>query len=387
MKLLQNYLRKQSFGPLVVTLSSLALLAILTQSLSTLDLIVENRQSAATFFYITILAIPQLVAIILPLAVFIAVLYAINRLSTDSELVVAKASGFSSWDISSPIIRLAVLAAIAHLIINIAVQPYSFRQMRAELLKVKTDLASQVIRAGEFTSPTPGLNLYSRTISSNGALEDVIIHDSRDPDKVQTYASETGQISKVNSSARLSLFNGDIQEIVADDQLDIIRFETYTIDLSDIIAVDTVLRLKKSDRYLHELLRPNIREFSTEKLRSSYIAEGHARLASPLYSLVLALLALAFLVRGELQRTGYGRKIAICASIGFIVRLIGFAIESAAEGLAILNIFQYIFPLSLILICYIYLMKPGRVIKPKFLRSRKNDAAFSDTHLGKPQSP
>ena len=79
MTLIQNYLRKQSFWPLVLTLSALALLAILTQSLSTLDLIVENRQSAATFFFITLLAIPQLVAIILPLAVFIAVLYAINR--------------------------------------------------------------------------------------------------------------------------------------------------------------------------------------------------------------------------------------------------------------------------------------------------------------------
>jgi lipopolysaccharide export system permease protein len=196
---------------------------------------------------------------------------------------------------------------MAHLIINIAVQPYAFRQMRAELLKVKTDLASQVVRAGEFNSPTPGLTLYSRLISPNGVLTDVIIHDSRNPDQVQTYQSKTGQISKTDGSVQLSLFDGTIQEIVENGQLDLISFETYAIDLSEIIALDTVLRLKKTDRYLHELLRPDLREVSTQSRRDSFIAEGHSRLASPLYCIALALLALAFLIRGEMQRTGYSQ--------------------------------------------------------------------------------
>jgi len=377
MTLLQNYLRKQGFWPLVLTLSALALLAILTQSLSTLDLIVENRQSALTFFYITLLAVPQLIAIILPLAVFIAVLYAINRLNTDSELIVAKASGLSPWKMSTPIIRLALLAAIVHLAINIAVQPYAFRLMRAKLLEVKTDIASQVVRAGEFNTPTPGLTLYSRTISPAGELTDVIIHDSRNPDKVQTYQSQKGQISKSEIAAQLSLYDGSIQEIVKDGQLDLILFETYTIDLSDIIVVDTVLRLKKSDRYLHELLFPNPREFSTPERRKSFIAEGHARLASPIYCLALALLALAFLIRGELQRTGYSRKIAICAVLGFSARLIGFAIEAGAESNSTLNLLQYLFPIGLCLICFIFLIQPGRVRTPSFLRPKPDKHVFS----------
>lgn len=376
MTLLQNYLRQQGFWPLVLTLSSLATLAILTQSLSTLELIVENRQSAATFFYITILAIPQLIAIILPLAVFIAVLYTINRLNMDSELVVAKASGFSAWNISTPLIRLAVLAAIVHLIINIAVQPYAFRQMRAELLKVKTDLASQVVRAGEFNTPSNGLTIYSKTISPNGQLDDVIIHDSRDPDLIQTFASKTGQIYKTETTASLNLFDGNIQKIVANDELDLVEFQTYTIDLSEVVAFDTVLRLKKSDRYLHELLYPNKREFSSEKTYFSYKAEGHARLASPLYNIALAILALAFLIRGELQRIGYGRKIAVCALMGFIVRLIGFAIESGGESNEAFNIAQYIFPALVIILSAFYLLYPKRMRRRRVIGRNNNDQAF-----------
>lgn len=375
MTLLQKYLQIQSFWPLVLTLASLTMLAILTQSLSTLDLIVENRQSAATFFYITILAIPQLIAVILPIAVFIAVIYSINRLNTDSELVVAKAVGSSAWDISSPIIRLSVMAAIIHLLLNIAVQPYAFRQMRTALLSVKTDLASQVIRPGEFNTPSHGLTIYARTISPSGALQDVIIHDSRDPELVQTYSSITGQISKTETTTRLNLYDGNIQEIVGEGELDLIEFETYSIDLSDIVAFDTVLRLKKSDRYIHELLNPDRRQFSSDKARLSFIAEGNARLASPLYTIALTMIALAFLVRGKLQRVGYGRKIAICAFTGFTARLIGFAVESAAESSFALNYLQYIYPIFVILAALAVLLYPKRIAGLKFIGKKARAAA------------
>ena len=65
MTLLQRYFWSQALWPLLLSLSALASLALLTQSLQTLDIIVENRESAVTFLYITILALPQLIACLL----------------------------------------------------------------------------------------------------------------------------------------------------------------------------------------------------------------------------------------------------------------------------------------------------------------------------------
>jgi len=96
MKLLQRYIFSQAFLPAVLALSALALLALLTQSLQTLDLIVENQQSAATFFLITFLALPQLLSVITPLAVFMASIYTLNRLTNDSELIVANATFYQT---------------------------------------------------------------------------------------------------------------------------------------------------------------------------------------------------------------------------------------------------------------------------------------------------
>jgi len=351
MKLLQRYIFSQAFLPAVLSLSALALLALLTQSLQTLDLIVENRQSAATFFYITFLVLPQLIGIIMPLAVFMAAIYSLNRMTNDSELIVAKANGVSPWAMGTPILRLGVYALILHLLINLLLQPLSFRQMRAEILSVKTDIASQMVQAGRFVTPAPDLTVYTREILPDGNLRDVVIHDGRDADSKSTHIAKTGRLQRSESSTSLILYDGSVQTPLADGGLDVINFETYQLDLSDVVALDNVLRLKSSDRFLHELLRPDSRDYITPKSRREMAAEGHARLAAPLWNMALVLVALAFILRGQHSKLGNGRKIAICAVTGFMLRLIGFAVASSAEGDAALNPVQYAVPLIVILIC------------------------------------
>ena len=360
MTLLQRYLWRQALWPLLIALSALSVLALLTQSLSTIDLIVENRQSAFTFLKVTIMALPQLIAVILPLAVFMAVLYALNRLNVDSELIVAKATGLSPRQIASPILRLATYAMIAHLVFNLLLQPLSFRNMRETLLQVRTDIASQMLRPGEFITPTKGLTVYAREILASGDMADVLIYDERSRVEALTHSARIGRIIREGEQTLLALSDGNIQTLTDNGTLDLIKFERHVIDLSEVMALDPVLRLKTSDRYLHELLRPNDRERSNKKLYRNLTAEGHARLSAPIYNLALALLAVAFLVRGEFQRLGYGRKIAICAVTGFVIRLTGFGLASAAESDASLNAVQYAFPIGVCVICGLYIIGRGR---------------------------
>ena len=361
MNLLQKYIFRQALRPLLIILSSLAGLALLTQSLSTLDLIVENRQSAGTFLYITVLAFPQLIAVILPLAVFMAALYALNRLNVDSELVVTKSVGTGPWSLSSPLIRLATFALILHLLINLLLQPLAFREMRQKLVDIRTDLASQLVVAGQFVTPVPNLTVYAREILPNGQMADVMIRDARGGDEnARTYTSKTGIISRQSQSAILTLDDGTIQQLEENGRLNPITFESYQIDLSSILTIDSNFRLKSDDRFLHELVRPDPREFLDRKTKRNLLSDGHSRLATPLYNIALVLLALAFLIRGEFQKMGYGRRIAFCASLGFLIRLSGFGIQAAASGDPAYNILQYLFPAFVIILCAIYLSQKKR---------------------------
>lgn len=374
MTLLQRYFRSQAFWPLVISLSALATLALLTQSLSTIDLIVENRQSAFVFLKVTVLALPQLVSIIMPLAVFMAMMFALNRLNIDSELIVAKASGMSPVQITSPALRLATAALILHLFINLLLQPLSFRTMRATLLDVRTDIAAQMLRPGEFIHPSTGVTVYAREIRGTGEMVDVLIYDARSAIEPMTHSAKTGQITKFNDRTLLALENGNIQTLTFTGTLELVEFETHTIDLTNIIAMDPVLRLKTSDRYLHELLNPSDRARANKKGYRKMLAEGHARLSAPLYNIALTLLALAFLLRGEYQRMGYGRKLALCATTGFVIRLGGFAITSAAGNDTALNPLQYCLPLLVSLICCAYLFSGRRWTVRPFARKRKKRA-------------
>ena len=66
-----------------------------TQALRQIDLITSKGQTILLFLMMTGLALPSLVAIIAPVALFAGILYTLNKLNGDSELVVMAASGVS----------------------------------------------------------------------------------------------------------------------------------------------------------------------------------------------------------------------------------------------------------------------------------------------------
>ena len=74
----------------------------LTQSLRLLDLVINRGQSAGTFAYLTVLLLPTMLTIIVPIAFFAGTLFALHKLNTDSELVV-RVNGPLSTMIAPPL--------------------------------------------------------------------------------------------------------------------------------------------------------------------------------------------------------------------------------------------------------------------------------------------
>ena len=91
MNLVQRYLFFHVLRMVLIIVGSLTLLALLAQGLSRTDLIVESRQSALTYFYVVALGAPQVIALLTPLALFVATIWALNKIHRDSEIVVAEA--------------------------------------------------------------------------------------------------------------------------------------------------------------------------------------------------------------------------------------------------------------------------------------------------------
>jgi lipopolysaccharide export system permease protein len=346
MRLIDRYLLRQLLGPTVLATVALTAVALLSQSLSALDLIVNQRQSALVFLRITLLAMPQLINMVLPIALFVAALVALNRLHTEQEIVVAFAGGMSRWRVISPALRLACTIAFLALLMNLFVQPAAYRAMREELLQVRTDLASTLVREGEFTEPAPGLTVYAQTVEPNGVFRNLFIHLTKPDGSDTTYMAEQGRIAKLRGQPVLVLQNGSTQEFSQRGVLNYLTFKEYPFELSPLTNSTELVHYKPSDRYLHELFFPDLQQSWEQRNRLSLLAEAHARLATPLYNIAFMAMALSAILGGGFSRTGYARRIAVVAASAAVVRILGFVVQAASEENAWINVLQYAIPIA-----------------------------------------
>src|ERR1700738_3073684 len=90
---LDRHILPQCFGVCIFVTAALSAAICLAQSLRLIDLIVNRGLSIEIFLYLAALILPRFLDIVLPIGVFIAVLFTFNRLTGESELVVMRSAG------------------------------------------------------------------------------------------------------------------------------------------------------------------------------------------------------------------------------------------------------------------------------------------------------
>lgn len=376
MRLIDRYLLRQLVAPTLWAIVAATGLALLSTSLTQLDLIVAGGQNALVFLKATALAMPQLINMVLPVSVFVAALITLNRLQTDQELVVCFAGGMSRWRVIAPALRLAAVLALASLVINLWIQPASHRAMREVLFEVRTNLVSALIREGEFTQPAPGLTVYAQSVDRNGQIRNLFIHRAKDDGGATTYTADTGRLVMKDGEPILRLFRGSTQELSPDGVLNYLTFDDYPFELKQFIRSEERIHYKPSDRYLHELLFADLTQDWEKRNHLKLVAEGHARLATPLYNLTFMGLAVWAILGGTFSRLGYGRRIAIAGGVAAVSRILGFISVSASESEFWLNILQYAIPIGTLAwaLRAVFRQKPSRFVAPS-LRGRRSPVA------------
>src|ERR1700744_193872 len=106
------YLLGQILGPVALLTMLMTCVILLTQSLRLLDLVINRGQSAPTFIYLTLLILPGLLVIIVPIAFFFGTLFTLSRLAGASELVVMSSAGYSQRQLGMPVFVAALLVMV-----------------------------------------------------------------------------------------------------------------------------------------------------------------------------------------------------------------------------------------------------------------------------------
>ena len=99
---IDRYIFRTTLASFALVLVSLTGVIWITQALRGIDLMTSQGQTILTFLGITSLVIPALVLIIAPIALMIAISHTLNKLATDSEIIVMNAAGFSPFRLFRP---------------------------------------------------------------------------------------------------------------------------------------------------------------------------------------------------------------------------------------------------------------------------------------------
>ena len=91
--ILFRYIFRQAAGSVAMIMASLTGVVWIALALKQLNLVTSKGQDAWLFFKMTLLALPNLMALIAPIALLVATIHVLNRLNGDSELIVTTAGG------------------------------------------------------------------------------------------------------------------------------------------------------------------------------------------------------------------------------------------------------------------------------------------------------
>jgi lipopolysaccharide export system permease protein len=349
-----------------ITSSFLFLSVLLTgiiwlgQGLRHIDLLTTNNVSIETYISYVVLLLPKITLLTFPICVFLAILFNLNRLRNDSELIILGTSGKSEKNILiKPIILFSSLMFLVVLFFSLFLTPSSLKELRYKIIEIRSSgIHISLLKEKKFISPTNDFTIFLQN-RKDSEIFGLLIHDQSNSDKPQTYIAEKGKFISIDDVSFLKLFNGSIQIYDSDvNRVSEIAFDTYNLDL-------TPYSKKESTHiYPDELstndIRNNLVNISPKnfsKYEKEQFAELHKRFVNPIYIIFYALLPLLMINFSKRPDDSWRYPVIAVSTIAFVIQIFQITFSNLLINNSQLVTFYYIFPIVLIFITVVYMYK------------------------------
>ncbi len=297
----------------------LVLLFWINRAVKLFDQIIASGETALVFLEFSAMILPSVIVFVLPIAAFTATVTVTNRLSSESELVVAQATGFGPFRLARPVLIFGVIAAVFMLILTHILVPMSQLRFAERQAEIAENVTARFLTEGSFVHPSEGITLYIREITSDGELLDLFLSDEREKETGGahlTYSAERALILRTDDGPRLLMFDGLAQILSSEGRLTTTGFDEFTYDVSALLTGPIVGDRSVSQLYTHELLTPNKAiQKETGQTRAALIAEAHFRNAQAFYVIVAALAGFSMLIVAGFSRFGMWRQVLIAIAV------------------------------------------------------------------------
>lgn len=258
MRILTRYLLRSHLGPFLFSLALLTgLLFVNAVAKRFEDELAGKGLGLDVILEVMALSLPHVIALTLPMAVLVAVLYAFSNLAAENEVTALKASGVNLARMLVPLLIAAAMLAGGMVWFNDRILPETNHalatliadiQRKSPTLQLKEQVLNE-IRSGEYRGEVFFLKA-SRIEPGTNRLWDVVIYDLADPTIRRTIYADSGRMAfnRDRTDLFLTLRSGEIVEVERTDptRLRRLAFETMLRRIPD---VSTQLERTRDNEY------------------------------------------------------------------------------------------------------------------------------------------
>ena len=361
---IDKYIFRTTLAAFGLVLVSLTGVIWITQALRGIDLMTSQGQTVLTFLGLTSLAIPVLVLIIAPIALMIAISHTLNKLATDSEIIVMNAAGLSPIRLFRPFFYATVVVALLVAFIASYLAPDAMRRGKRWDAEITADVLTNILQPGRFAQLDQNLTVRVRERQPGGLLVGIFIDDRRDPKERVSIVADHGTVLKNDTGSFLILEDGNLERFeVGKPDPALVAFRRYALDMSKSANRSGDVTYGTRERYIWELFSPPAEDPIYQQMPGAFRAELHDRLTAPIYPFAFAALTFAFL--GTPRTTRQSRNFSMGSSIMavFGLRMAGFACTVMAVKSDLAAPFQYLM-LAVAIGASLWIVWGGIVIEP-----------------------
>ncbi|HEX6405982.1 MAG TPA: LptF/LptG family permease [Gemmatimonadales bacterium] len=216
MRLLSRYLLRQLAAPFVFALAAQTSLMLLSQIAKKFGALVGKGLPWTVIGEVFALSLPFIIAMTLPMAVLLAVLYTFSHLAADNEITAMRASGISAYQVLFPVLIWGACMSAFNFAFVDQVLPRSNARLRALLIdigrkKPTFELREQVINE---VPPSQYFLRASRIDAATGKMRGVTIYDVGGEASRRIIYADSGSMAYAEGQTDLSLrlYDGSIHQ-------------------------------------------------------------------------------------------------------------------------------------------------------------------------------
>ncbi|MBW3628942.1 MAG: LptF/LptG family permease [Gemmatimonadetes bacterium] len=220
MKVLTRYLLRSHIAPFFFAFLALTGVVLINTLARELANLAGKGLATEVFFEFFVLSLPANVALTLPMAVLVAVLYTFSQFAAENEITALKASGIDLRRMVMPLLAAAALVAGGMVWFNDQVLPasnYRWRMLMMDVAQTSPllSLKEQVVNPIGQEGSTSLYLQASRIYQGSNRMRDVAIYDVSNPEAARTIYADSGWVAmnRARTDLVLTLFDGHIRQV------------------------------------------------------------------------------------------------------------------------------------------------------------------------------